>query len=87
MVSDYPIKLSLVLEYLTSCYLDIRCLTLHTAERLMDHHSRMREGKTLALGTCHKKNRRHGCCHADTYCGHIALDVLHCIIKSETGYH
>ena len=46
--------------------LDIACLTLCTAERLVDHYFAMRKSNSLALCSCGKEECAHACRHTDT---------------------
>src|SRR5664279_1357960 len=39
--------------------LDVGCLALESAQRLMDHHGRIGQHKPLALGTCRQQKRAH----------------------------
>ncbi len=45
---------------------DIRCLTLETAQWLVNHHSRVWQAETLALGTCRQQESTHAARLADT---------------------
>ena len=58
----------------------IRCLPLHTSERLVDHNLCVGKRKSLALCTARKKECAHGCRHTDTDSGNIAFDVVHSVV-------
>ena len=64
--------------------LDIRGLTLRTAEGLVDHDLAVRQGDTLALGTCGKQERTHGGSHTDADGGHVTLNEVHGVINGQT---
>ena len=61
--------------------LDVGCLTLCAAEGLMDHDFTVRQCQTLALCTCGEKECTHGCCHAHTDGGNVALDEIHGVVN------
>ena len=64
--------------------LDIRSLTLHTAERLVDHDLGIGQCDTLALCAGGKQERAHACSHTDTDGGNITLDEVHRIVDRHT---
>lgn len=45
--------------------LDVRCLSLHATQDLVNHHFRIWEGEAFAFGATRKENRSHRCGHAD----------------------
>ena len=71
------------LQYLLCLDLYISALTLAAAGGLVDHYLRIRQGNTLALCTGREEERAHRGRKADTYRGHIGLDILHSVIYRE----
>src|SRR5664279_4083949 len=70
---------------LTRVKINICCLTRESAHRrLMDEDSRIRQCKTLALGSGHEKKGSHACRLANAIRHDVILDELHCVINCQT---
>ena len=67
--------------------LDIRCLALCSAGRLMDHDLRVRESKPLALRSACQKECSHTGRHSDTGCADVAFYILHGIVDCHAVCH
>ena len=67
--------------------LDIRGLALETAQRLVDHHPRMRQAVALAGGTARKQQGTHAARLADTGGRDVGLDELHGVVDGHPGSH
>ena len=50
----------------------------------MNHHTAMRQGRTLSLLTRHQQHSSHRCSHTGTDGSYIAGDKLHGIINTQT---
>lgn len=74
-------------EDLSRMDLDLGRLSLYAAQRLVDHHIRMREGIAFALRTGSQKDSRHAGTGSDTDGGNIRMDILHRIIDRKAGGH
>ena len=64
---------------------NIRRLSLGTAERLVNHNARMRQGISFPFCTRCQKHRRHGCTGTDTNRRYFRTNILHRIINGKTG--
>ena len=64
---------------------DIRRLALETAQRLVDHHARVRQAVALALGARGQQERAHAGRLADAQRGHVRLDELHGVVDRQAG--
>ncbi len=65
--------------------LDVRGLTREPAERLVDHHARIGQCETLALGTGAQQERAHAGGLTDAQGAHIALDEVHRVVDRHAG--
>jgi hypothetical protein len=74
---------SRIVEDLARVDLDVRRLTLEAAERLMDHHPRMRQAETLALGARREQHRAHAGRLADADRADVRLDELHGVVDRQ----
>ena len=74
-------------QYFFGMDLDIRGLALKTTHRLMDHHARIRQAITLALGACGQQQGTHTGRLAHAQGRHIRLDELHGVVDRQTRRH
>ena len=63
---------------------DVAGLALGAAQRLMDQHAGMRQGRALAFRAGAQQDGAHGRRHAGAHGGHVRLDNLHRVIDGET---
>ena len=73
------------LEHLARMDLDVRRLALKAAQRLMDHHARVRQAEALALGAAGEQHRAHAGRLADADGADVGLDELHGVVNREPG--
>src|SRR5690606_11398445 len=64
-------------EDLPGVDLDVRGLALEAAQRLVDHHARMRQAVALARGAAGQQQGTHAAGLAYAVGGHVRLDELH----------
>ena len=67
--------------------LDVRRLSLCTAQRLMNHDARQRERIALALRSCRQEQGAHARRLSDADRRYIGTDVLHGVVDGETCRH
>ena len=84
MIGDYVVEFFLELLYLACLDLDVRSLSLHSAERLMYHDAAVGERGAFAFLAGHEKHGCHRCRHTCTHRRHVALDELHGVVYAET---
>ena len=81
------IELLLQIQYLARMDFDVRSLATESAQRLVNHHARIGQAKTLAL----LARRQQECTHArrlpDAQRADIGLDELHCIVNRHPCGH
>ena len=87
MVRQNLVQLALGLGYFARRDLYIRGLTLHTAQRLMYHHARVRQRRTLACGARRKQHGPHRRGQPRTDGRHVTRDKLHRIVDTEPRRH
>ena len=85
MLRDDGIEFLLHLQDLTSLNFDIRSLTLNTTQWLVNHHTAMWQGRTLAFLTRNEQYGSHGSSHTCTNGSYITGNKLHGIIDTQTG--
>src|SRR5690554_408835 len=68
------------LQDLAGVDLDIRCLALISAQRLVDHHAGIGQAGTLALGTTGNQESTHAGRLANTQGRNVRLDELHGVV-------
>src|SRR3990167_152119 len=66
---------------------DVRRLALETAQWLVNHHTRVRQAVTLALGTSGQQESAHAARLTNTGGGHVRLDELHGVVDRHTRRH
>jgi hypothetical protein len=67
--------------------LNVGRLTLHAAQRLVNHDLRVRKREPLALRTAREKHGAHGSGHAHADCRDITRDMLHRVVDREASRH
>src|SRR5690606_8496419 len=67
--------------------LDVRGLPLEAAQRLVNHHARIRQAEALALGAASQQERAHAAGLTNAGGGHIGLDELHGVVERHAGSH
>ena len=75
------------LEDLACVDLDLGGLTLHAAQRLVDHDLGVGQRKALALGASGQQEGAHAGCDAGAQRGHIGLDEVHRVEDGQAGAH
>src|SRR5471032_1859080 len=66
---------------------DVRRLALEAAQRLVNHHARVRQAVTLALGARGEQERAHAAGLTDAGRRHVWLDELHGVVDRHTRRH
>jgi hypothetical protein len=84
VLSQDGIEPLLHIQDTTGLDLDIRSLTLGTAQRLVDHDLGIGKGNALALGAGGQKEGTNRGSHTDADGGDITLDVFHGVINRHT---
>ena len=82
---DNGVEFLLELQDLLGLNLDIGSLTLHTAQRLVDHHTAVRQCRALTLGAGDEQDGGHRGSHARTDRRHVARNELHGIVDAQSG--
>src|SRR5688572_10054039 len=77
------VQLRLAVQYLPRVYLDVRGLPLEAAQRLVDHHARVRQAEALALGAGREQQRAHAGRLADAQRGDGGLHELHGVVDRQ----
>ena len=67
--------------------INIRCLPFKSAQRLVNHDTRMRQRRALAFGAASKKNCSHARSLPDTNRNDIGTHILHGIVDRHTSRH
>src|SRR3990167_2740464 len=66
---------------------NVRRLALETAQRLVNHHARVRQTVTLALSASGQQECTHAARLTNTGGGHVRLDELHGVVDRHTRRH
>ena len=85
MVGQQLVQAGLDIEDFLGVDLDIGGLTLEAAQRLVDHHARVRQAVTLALGTSSQQEGAHAAGLADADGRDVRLDELHGVVDRHAG--
>ena len=79
------IQLAFGLQDFAGRDLDVRGLPLRPAQRLMDHHPRVRQRRTLALGARREQHGAHRSREARADGRHVGADQLHRVVDAQPG--
>ncbi|MCY1173553.1 hypothetical protein D9M73_137170 [compost metagenome] len=66
---------------------DVRRLALETAQRLVNHHARVRQAETLALGAASQQESAHAAGLTDADGRDVRLDELHGVVDRHARSH
>src|SRR5471030_318501 len=67
--------------------IDVRSLALETAQRLVNHHPRVRQAVTLALGAASQQERAHAAGLPDASGRYVWADELHGVVDRHAYSH
>ena len=84
MFGDESLEDLLSVGHLLGLDLDIARLTADAAERLMHHDAGVRQGVTLALGSCAEKKLSHRCAETHADRADVWAHELHRVVDRHT---
>ncbi len=84
MFRDYPVQFFLEFLDFANSYFHVACLALGTAHGLVYHHPGMTKSEAFAFFSGNQKHGGHGGGNACTDGCHIAGDILHGVVYSQT---
>ncbi len=85
MLRKYLVQPLAGLQDLLGVDVDVRRLTLESAQRLVNQYARMRQAEALALGAPGEQQGAHAGRLADAHGADVGFDELHGVVDGESG--